>query len=89
MTGTSSQPGLLPRIIDYLYRCIIDDQTNDVSVEYLVKCSHLEIYNEHIIDLLNPDLGNLQLREDLNKGVYVEFLTEEYCTNLVEAMEVL
>ncbi|CAK88942.1 unnamed protein product (macronuclear) [Paramecium tetraurelia] len=89
MTGTSLQPGLLPRIIDYLFRCVFDDQEKDPSVEYLIKCSHLEIYNEHIIDLLNPDLGNLQLREDLNKGVYVEFLTEECCSNVVEAMEVV
>ncbi|CAK83517.1 unnamed protein product (macronuclear) [Paramecium tetraurelia] len=89
MTGTSQQPGLLPRIIDYLFRCVFEDQEKDPSVEYLIKCSHLEIYNEHIIDLLNPDLGNLQLREDLNKGVYVEFLTEECCSNVVEAMEVV
>ncbi|CAD8171431.1 unnamed protein product [Paramecium octaurelia] len=89
MTGTSQQPGLLPRIIDYLFRCVFEDQEKDPSVEYLIKCSHLEIYNEHIIDLLNPDLGNLQLREDLNKGVYVEFLTEECCANVVEAMEVV
>ncbi|CAD8181866.1 unnamed protein product [Paramecium pentaurelia] len=89
MTGTPQQPGLLPRIIDYLFGCVFEDQAKDPSVEYLIKCSHLEIYNEHIIDLLNPDLGNLQLREDLNKGVYVEFLTEECCSNVVEAMEVV
>ncbi|CAD8176009.1 unnamed protein product [Paramecium pentaurelia] len=89
MTGTSQQPGLLPRIIDYLFGCVFQDQEKDPSVEYLIKCSHLEIYNEHIIDLLNPDLGNLQLREDLNKGVYVEFLTEECCANVLEAMEVV
>ncbi|CAD8078579.1 unnamed protein product [Paramecium primaurelia] len=89
MTGTSQQPGLLPRIIDYLFGCVFQDLEKDSSVEYLIKCSHLEIYNEHIIDLLNPDLGNLQLREDLNKGVYVEFLTEECCANVLEALEVV
>ena len=34
-------------------------------------------------------MGNLQLREDLNKGVYVEFLTEECCANVLEALEVV
>ena len=68
MMGTQKQPGLLPRVIDFLFSCI--DQSE--NVEYLLKCSYLEIYNEHIIDLLNPSLGNLQLREDLKKGVYVE-----------------
>lgn len=29
------------------------------------------------MDLLEPTLFNLQIREDINKGVYVEGLTEE------------
>ena len=45
-------------------------------MDYLIKCSYLEIYNEHIIDLFNPT-ETLQLREDLKRGVYVENLTEE------------
>ncbi|CAD8069314.1 unnamed protein product [Paramecium sonneborni] len=87
MMGTQKQPGLLPRVIDFLFNCILEDQSE--NVEYLVKCSYLEIYNEHIIDLLNPQLGNLQLREDLKKGVYVEQLSEEVCTNVAESLEVL
>ncbi|CAD8167882.1 unnamed protein product [Paramecium pentaurelia] len=87
MMGTQKQPGLLPRVIDFLFNCILEDSQE--NVEYLVKCSYLEIYNEHIIDLLNPQLGNLQLREDLKKGVYVEQLSEEVCTNVTESLEVL
>ncbi|CAD8151185.1 unnamed protein product [Paramecium pentaurelia] len=87
MMGTQKQPGLLPRVIDFLFNCILEDSSE--NVEYLVKCSYLEIYNEHIIDLLNPQLGNLQLREDLKKGVYVEQLSEEVCTNVTESLEVL
>ncbi|CAK76204.1 unnamed protein product (macronuclear) [Paramecium tetraurelia] len=87
MMGTQKQPGVLPRVIDFLFNCILEDSSE--NVEYLVKCSYLEIYNEHIIDLLNPQLGNLQLREDLKKGVYVEQLSEEVCTNVAESLEVL
>ena len=49
--------------------------SNDEN-EYLIKCSYLEIYNEHIMDLLSEEKDNLQVREDINKGVYVENLTE-------------
>jgi len=43
----------------------------------LIKCSFLEIYNEQIIDLLEPASVNLHVREDIKKGVYVEGLVEE------------
>jgi hypothetical protein len=32
--------------------------------EFLVRCSYIELYNESINDLLNPNLLNLQLAED-------------------------
>ena len=44
---------------------------------YLIKCSYLEIYNEQIMDLLEPSSINLGVREDIKKGVYVEGLREE------------
>jgi hypothetical protein len=54
-----------------------------------VKCSYLEIYNEHIIDLLNTGTGNLNIREDLKRGVSVENLTEQTTSSWSEAMEIL
>ena len=52
----SSQLGLLPRLLELLYERVYSEEE---EVEYLVKCSYLEIYNEHIIDLLNTGSGNL------------------------------
>lgn len=45
-------------------------------MNYTIRCSYLEIYNEQIIDLLNKANSNLQLREDTRKGVYVEGVSE-------------
>jgi len=59
------------------------------NAEFLVKCSYLEIYNENIIDLLNTNRGNLLLREDLKKGVYVEGLSEETTPSLLHAIKIL
>ncbi|KAK9125004.1 hypothetical protein Scep_013850 [Stephania cephalantha] len=48
----------------------------DDKLLFICKCSFLEIYNEQILDLLDPSSANLQIREDSKKGVYVENLRE-------------
>jgi hypothetical protein len=53
----------------YLFQCIEKERSEGVN--FIIKCSFLEIYNEQIIDLLNKSNTNLQLREDTKKGVYV------------------
>lgn len=42
----------------------------------MIRVSYLQIYNEVISDLLKNSRTNLQIREDKNKGVFVEGLTE-------------
>jgi kinesin family protein 3/17 len=42
----------------------------------MVRASYLQIYNEVISDLLRTDRRNLQIREDKNRGVFVEGLSE-------------
>jgi kinesin family protein 15 len=41
----------------------------------------LEIYNEVITDLVNPDATNLQIREDIKRGCYVEDLSSHSVQN--------
>jgi kinesin family protein 15 len=41
----------------------------------------LEIYNEVITDLINPAGTNLQIREDIKRGCYVEDLSEHTVQN--------
>uniref|UniRef100_A0A0D9ZD74 Kinesin motor domain-containing protein n=1 Tax=Oryza glumipatula TaxID=40148 RepID=A0A0D9ZD74_9ORYZ len=59
------------------------------KLRFTCKCSFLEIYNEQILDLLNPNSVNLQIREDAKKGVHVENLTEHEVSNAREAMQQL
>ena len=68
--------GIMPRAFAYIFSRIREKEEND-DWEFLVKWSYFEIYNEHIMDLLDPDRANLLIREDIKKGVYVEGLTEE------------
>ncbi|KAI4311396.1 hypothetical protein MLD38_036298 [Melastoma candidum] len=78
-----SQRGLAPRIVEHIFSRITEEQNKhaDKHLQYHCSCSVLEIYNEQITDLLDPRKRNLQIREDVNSGVYVENLTEErVCT---------
>ncbi|XP_047085992.1 kinesin-like protein KIN-12G [Lolium rigidum] len=61
----------------------------DEKLSFTCKCSFLEIYNEQILDLLNPNATNLQLREDVKRGMHVENLTEHEVSNAREAMQQL
>ncbi|WZZ61595.1 hypothetical protein YC2023_061702 [Brassica napus] len=74
----SPNRGMMPRIFEFLFARIQaeEESRRDESLKYNCKCSFLEIYNEQITDLLEPSSTNLQLREDIKSGVYVENLTE-------------
>lgn len=50
-------------------------------MRYSCRCSFLEIYNESIFDLLNTSSINLQLREDVKRGCYVDGLSEHIVLN--------
>ena len=41
----------------------------------------MQIYNETITDLLKPASSNLQLREDVTRGCFVDGLSEELVLN--------
>ena len=85
--GDEVSRGLQPRVLDYLFhkmRLSVVEGT-----EVLAKCSYYEIYNEQVIDLLNPSAGTLQLREDIKTGAFLEGLTEDCIRTSREAVEVL
>ncbi|CAN0923363.1 Kinesin-like protein KIN-12E [Linum grandiflorum] len=70
--------GMTPRVFEYLFSRIQKekDVRHEEKLKFICKCSFLEIYNEQILDLLDPSSNNLQIREDVKKGVYVENLKE-------------
>ena len=73
----------MPRAFSYVFESIekAKQRAETVHFEYLIRCSYLEIYNEQIMDLLDPSQVNLQIREDIKKGVYVDGLNEEIVTS--------
>ncbi|KAH1116640.1 hypothetical protein GLYMA_17G038700v4 [Glycine max] len=83
--------GITPRVFDYLFTRIKaeEERRKYYKLKYSCKCSFLEIYNEQITDLLEPSSTNLQLREDLKKGVYVENLTEHSVDTVYDVLRLL
>lgn len=82
--------GLIPRIFEYIFSIIGKTKTEGPTIEYMLKCSYLEIYQEQIVDLLDPQSENLHIREDIKKGVYVEGLIEDTvdsCEDLMDALK--
>ncbi|GER32660.1 phragmoplast-associated kinesin-related protein [Striga asiatica] len=85
------QQGLAPRVFRRLFERIAEEQTRqaDRQLVYMCRCSFLEIYNEQITDLLDPSQKNLQIREDVKTGVYVENLREECVTSMKDVSQLL
>ncbi|KAJ1924562.1 Kinesin-like protein kif15 [Tieghemiomyces parasiticus] len=81
--------GLIPRCMEYLFRRIAERSADsDRPTEYLVKASYLEIYNESIHDLLDPATPMRALREDINRGIFVDGITEETILTPTDAYRV-
>lgn len=81
--------GLICRLLDYIFTEIHRRRLRSEDVSYICRCSFLEIYKEQITDLLEPSNTNLQVREDMSRGIYVERLNEPPVASVTEAFQVL
>ncbi|KAB5569691.1 hypothetical protein DKX38_003484 [Salix brachista] len=88
---SGDQQGLTPRVFQRLFDRINEEQIKytDKQLKYQCRCSFLEIYNEQITDLLDPSQRNLLIREDMQTGVYVENLREEYVFTMKDVTQLL
>ncbi|KAL7611642.1 hypothetical protein Lser_V15G05867 [Lactuca serriola] len=87
----SVNSGMTPRVFEYLFTRIQKEREarREEKIQYTCKCSFLEIYNEQILDLLDPSSTNLQIREDTKKGVYVDNLKEIEVTSARDVIQQL
>ena len=72
MLGDEENPGIMSLTFGELFKKIKTYTDRD----YLIKLWYLEIYNENIKDLLINNSPNLELREDPNRGLIVNGITE-------------
>lgn len=87
MVGTSSNPGIMVRALNDIF--LAAKKLSD-NTEFTVTMSYMEIYNENIRDLLNPNSRYLDLRDDTRSGnVQVSGLTEVSTNSTEEVMQLL
>jgi kinesin family protein 5 len=90
--GDEDAEGVLPRAVRHIFEGIASNA--DSGSEFAVSCSYLEIYKEVVRDLLQPADGSakpsgLPIRENADKGVYVENLTEVFVMGEQEVLEIV
>ncbi|CAO3660462.1 unnamed protein product [Rhizopus stolonifer] len=94
--------GIVPRCIVDLFRKLKETAETNEEFKYEVYVSFLELYNEELIDLLNPQTamkkkGNLgqvvpvevTIREDIAGNIYWSGVKEELCQNPEEVVSFL
>ncbi len=75
----ATQRGIIPNSFYHIFDYVNSAQDK----QFLVRASYLEIYNEEIRDLLSKDPKNsLELKENLDSGVYVKDLTSFVVKNV-------
>jgi kinesin family member 3B len=89
MEGKPDPPhlrGIIPNSFQHIFEHI----ANAPDQQFLVRASYLEIYNEEIRDLLSKDPKNsLELKENMDTGVYVKDLTSFVVKNVNEIDHVM
>jgi kinesin family protein 5 len=89
MQGVIDNPekeGIIPRMIRNVFNHILHAGE---EMEFTVKVSMVEIYMEKIRDLIDPSRNNLNVREEKSRGVFIEDLSERYCSNEEEVLDIM
>ncbi|XP_039521725.1 kinesin-like protein KIF28P [Pimephales promelas] len=89
MIGYGSNKGLIPTLCERLFQSIRSTQD---SRQCQVFFSMLEIYNEQVVDLLSKisrSAGGLRVREDQQRGFYVEGLKRVPCDSAVQVEQLM
>lgn len=86
IADVAEQRGIIPNSFQHIF----DKIALADNVQYLVRASYLEIYNEEIYDLLAKQGNvNLELKENVDTGVYVKDLTKYMVKSSMEIQNIM
>lgn len=77
--------GVIPRLVWAVFQAIEDA---DTQLEFIVKLSYVEIYNEKVKDLLDPKMEALKIRES-PEGVYIQGVAENYVSSYEQVLHLM
>ncbi len=80
--------GLIPRVLEYIFEQIKNNFYEKYN--FNIKCSFIEVYNEQLIDLLNPnDKKALNIRENNKNELIIENLIKKEINNIKEGFNII
>ncbi|XP_021491501.1 kinesin-like protein KIF22 [Meriones unguiculatus] len=77
MLGSPEQPGVIPRALMDLLQLTREESAEGRPWDLSVTMSYLEIYQEKVLDLLDPTSGDLAIREDCRGNILIPGLTQK------------
>lgn len=83
--NTEAERGITPRS----FKRIFDVIRGSEKTQYLVSASMFELYNEEVNDLLNLEGKNLKIKENPEKGFYIQDLQSQMVKNESELMHIM
>uniref|UniRef100_A0A8C5P4K7 Kinesin-like protein n=2 Tax=Jaculus jaculus TaxID=51337 RepID=A0A8C5P4K7_JACJA len=81
MLGSPEQPGVIPRALMDLLQLTREEGAEGRPWNLSVTMSYLEIYQEKVLDLLDPASGDLVIREDCRGNILIPGLTQKPITS--------
>ena len=87
MQGTHLNPGIVPLSVESIFNHVYNNADDQQS--FVVSVGYLEIYNEHLYDLLNPATPSdeIKLRDDVKLGVKAMGLKEVVVNSPMELLD--
>lgn len=86
MSGSQSQPGVIPLSIHYCFESIHKRFTDR---EFLIRVAYLEVYNEQVKDLLNTELSQIKIQHDVKLGTVLTGVKEQVVLNAQQVIALL
>ncbi|XP_006877965.1 PREDICTED: kinesin-like protein KIF22 [Chrysochloris asiatica] len=84
MLGSPEQPGVIPRALMDLLQLTREEGAEGRAWALSVTMSYLEIYQEKVLDLLDPASGDLVIREDCRGNILIPGLTQKPITSFAD-----
>ncbi|KAM4829580.1 kinesin-like protein KIF22 [Thomomys bottae] len=84
MLGSPEQPGVIPRALMDLLQLTREESAEGRPWDLSVTMSYLEIYQEKVLDLLDPASGDLVIREDYRGNILIPGLTQKPITSFAD-----
>lgn len=88
-TPSPDTVGLVPRALDFMFQEVQRLKASKEIQRIRIQASYMEIYNENVLDLLNPQNSGLPVRWSPERGFFVEHLYIVDCDSLDDCLAVL